>query len=53
MLVDAVNSASAMDVGFVIARPPSLAGRDKRCRRSSLGGDCPVVYESVRSDFRL
>ncbi len=42
MLVDAVNSASAMDVGFVIARPPSLAGRDKRCRRSSLGGDCPV-----------
>ncbi len=32
MLVDAVNSASAMDVGLVIARPPSLAGRDKRLK---------------------
>ena len=29
ILVEAENSASAVDIGFVSAMPPSLAGRDK------------------------
>ena len=37
ILVDAENSASAVDIGFVSAMLPSLAGRDKRCHRLSQG----------------
>ena len=44
ILVDAENSASAVGIGFVSAMPPSLAGRDKRCRRLSQGGDWPVSF---------
>ena len=44
ILVDAENSASAVDIGFVSAMPPSLAERDKRCRRLSQGGDWPVKF---------
>ena len=44
ILVDAENSASAVDIGFVSAMPPSLAERDKRCRRLSQGGDWPASF---------
>ena len=44
ILVDSENSASAVDIGFVSAMPPSLAGRDKRCRRLTQGGDWPVSF---------
>ena len=30
ILVDAEDSASAVDIGFISTMPPSLAGRDKR-----------------------
>ena len=42
ILFDAENSASAIDIEFVSARPPRLAGRDKRCHKLSQGDDCPV-----------
>ena len=44
ILVDAEDSTSAVDIGFISAMPPSLAGRDKRCCKLSQGGDWPVSF---------
>ena len=42
ILVEERNSISVAWVGFVMAMPPSLAGRAKRYRYVSFGGGLPV-----------
>ena len=50
ILADAENSASAVDIGFVSAMPPSLARRDKRFCRLSQGGDEQTCVAATSDD---